>query len=332
MRNTYKVYKLTNIINNKIYFGVTKGDPEARWNKGNGYKHNPIFYNDIQKYGWDNIKKEVLIELEDKDQALLLESQLMKEYNTTDSEFGYNILAKKEFNITNKEYCKKISKLTSGKNNPMFGKAWTENQIKNSKFTGHHTEETKLKISKANKGKIVSKETREKLSQSLKGRKYSEETIKKMSEAAKNRVTSLETREKFKKRMLNTIWINKDGKSKNIQKEELNLYLSQGWVKGRGKLKKHTNDNSNYSKAASNRVWLHKDSQLTHCQKEELDKFLSEGWIIGKVLKNKSQLSKNEVALNRVWLHKDNQLTNCNKLDKDKLIKLLNEGWTLGMK
>lgn len=49
------------------------------------------------------------------------------------------------------------------------------------------SEETKRKISKANKGKKMSEEARKKISETLKGRKLSEETRKKMSEARKGK-------------------------------------------------------------------------------------------------------------------------------------------------
>ena len=44
----------------KYYVGITKRKPEYRWGKnGNGYKRQ-VFWNAIQKYGWDNIRHEVL--------------------------------------------------------------------------------------------------------------------------------------------------------------------------------------------------------------------------------------------------------------------------------
>ena len=50
----YCVYTHTNKINNKIYVGMTSLKPEQRWNKGQGYSQQPKFYQDIEKYGWDN--------------------------------------------------------------------------------------------------------------------------------------------------------------------------------------------------------------------------------------------------------------------------------------
>ena len=58
-----------------------------------------------------------------------------------------------------------------GKNHPLFGK--------------HLSEETRIKLSEANKGKSLSEETRRKISEAKKGKSLSEETRRKMSEAKK---------------------------------------------------------------------------------------------------------------------------------------------------
>lgn len=78
-------------------------------------------------------------------------------------------LAKQQFNKEHPGYYK-------GENNPMFGK--------------HHTDETKTKISEANKGKIVSDETREKLRIANTGKKHSDETKKKISDSHEIYVTA----------------------------------------------------------------------------------------------------------------------------------------------
>lgn len=50
----YKVYIHTNIINGKIYVGITKQRPERRWKNGWGYYDKTgraYFWKAIQKYG-----------------------------------------------------------------------------------------------------------------------------------------------------------------------------------------------------------------------------------------------------------------------------------------
>lgn len=43
------------------YVGMSE-NPKQRWNKGEGYKDNKEFYQAIQKFGWDNIKHEIVAE------------------------------------------------------------------------------------------------------------------------------------------------------------------------------------------------------------------------------------------------------------------------------
>lgn len=90
MRN-YCVYLHTNKINNKKYIGITCQKPEARWNNGKGYSsRQPIFYNAIKKYGWENFTHEILFENLTKEHALEIEVSLIEKYRTTNSNFGYN--------------------------------------------------------------------------------------------------------------------------------------------------------------------------------------------------------------------------------------------------
>lgn len=59
MDRRYCVYKHTT-PNGKVYIGITRRNPITRWQNGNGYKRNKHFMGAILKYGWDNIKHEIL--------------------------------------------------------------------------------------------------------------------------------------------------------------------------------------------------------------------------------------------------------------------------------
>jgi hypothetical protein len=86
----YKVYKLT-APNGKVYIGTTKLEKlYDRWRYGNGYSANKPFYNDILTFGWDNIKKEVLEEVETKEEAHLREKEYILKYKSHEKEYGYN--------------------------------------------------------------------------------------------------------------------------------------------------------------------------------------------------------------------------------------------------
>lgn len=89
--DNYVVYKHT-FPNRKVYIGITKQKLFDRWWRGKAYHHNKYLLNAIQKYGWDNIKHEVLYKNLNKEQALAKETELIKLYKSNQKEYGYNIL------------------------------------------------------------------------------------------------------------------------------------------------------------------------------------------------------------------------------------------------
>lgn len=87
------VYKITNRINQKIYFGYTGRSLDARWRghqsasrQGSKFR----FHSAIRKYGIDNWELSVVSTFESKLEAQQYETDLIIEYKTTDSKFGYN--------------------------------------------------------------------------------------------------------------------------------------------------------------------------------------------------------------------------------------------------
>ena len=89
IERVWKVYKHTS-PSNKIYIGITsKKNINQRWKNGEGYK-NQVFYNAIQKYGWDNIKHEILFENLTKEEAEEKEIELIAFYKSNQLNFGYN--------------------------------------------------------------------------------------------------------------------------------------------------------------------------------------------------------------------------------------------------
>lgn len=158
MFKKYFLYKHTNKINGKVYVGQTLKLPEERWKaNGKGYTDNKEFYNDIQKYGWDNFKHEILAENLCKKEVDFMEKTLIACLNLTNPEKGYN----------------------------------------KSPGIGGITQETIEKIRKSNIGKKRPAETCKRISESKKGRIpwnkgkkniYSEETLKKISEKKKGQI------------------------------------------------------------------------------------------------------------------------------------------------
>lgn len=184
MKN-YIVYKHTS-PNNKVYIGITCKDPKRRWQNGNGYSTSVKFYRAIQKYGWENIKHEILFENLTKEQAEQKEIELIAFYNSTDERFGYNISSGGENHFAgyhhSEETKRKISNAQKGELNHMYGKRWKmseegKEKIRQSRLGMVFTEEHKKNISKGksgknhqNYGKHLSLETRIKISKSNGGK------------------------------------------------------------------------------------------------------------------------------------------------------------------
>lgn len=127
----FKIYIHRNKLNNKIYIGQTCQELVDRWKNGEGYRSSLYFYNAIKKHGWDNFEHIVFADGLTADEANKMETLLIALYEATNPKYGYN--------------------LRSGGNN------------------SHHSEESKLKMSAACKGKKLSEEHKKHLSEARKG-------------------------------------------------------------------------------------------------------------------------------------------------------------------
>lgn len=135
----YTVYRLENIVTKKNYIGMTGDIPKKRWGKGYGGKMGDA----IKQFPFDLCwKKYIEFQTPNKEQALELESELMKWYDSVEN--GYN---SSEYGSGNYE----------------------------------RTEEQKRKISEANTGKHFSEEHKKKISESKTGKHLSEEHKKRVS-------------------------------------------------------------------------------------------------------------------------------------------------------
>ena len=114
--NNYKVYMHVNKINDKKYIGITRQRPKDRWRHGNGYKGSLHFQNAIQKYGWDNFEHYILYMNLTKQEAENKEKELISYFNSTNRDKGYNIeLGGNSVGKISDEQKMKISKANKGK-------------------------------------------------------------------------------------------------------------------------------------------------------------------------------------------------------------------------
>lgn len=122
----YKVYKHTNIINGKVYIGITSYKyVKTRWDNGKGYSQQSLFWNAIKKYGWENFKHEILFTDLTKEEACQKEIELIAFYKSNQREFGYNLSSGGEINSGYKltdETKLKLSDSHKGKHPWNYGK------------------------------------------------------------------------------------------------------------------------------------------------------------------------------------------------------------------
>lgn len=86
----YFVY-LHTLPNEKKYYGITSMEqPNGRWKDGNGYISNKLFYEDILKYGWNNVKHDILYDGLSYIEAICYEYALILRDKTYKYENGYN--------------------------------------------------------------------------------------------------------------------------------------------------------------------------------------------------------------------------------------------------
>lgn len=142
----YTVYSLK-APDGRLYVGVTSMELRARWNNGNGYRFCSELWEQIQKYGWDSVRKEIHAENLTKDDASLLEKTLIRKFDSTNPEHGFNrelggLLNEKVISSATRE---KHSRSVTGEKNHNYGK--------------HFSEEHRRKISESNQGQRRSPET-----------------------------------------------------------------------------------------------------------------------------------------------------------------------------
>lgn len=82
--------------NGKRYIGITSKSPSARWENGSGYskEHQSVVYNAIQKYGWENIQHNILLENLTEHEAKEKEIEYIEKYHTFIHDtpcYGYNM-------------------------------------------------------------------------------------------------------------------------------------------------------------------------------------------------------------------------------------------------
>lgn len=261
---TYFIYKHTS-PSGKVYIGKTcYKKPEWRWRKnGSGYVGSPLFYNAIQKYGWECISHEILYSGLSREEANKIEKELISHYKNLHISYNLEDGGDNGVVIHSTEWNKHISEGRKG--------------IK-------HTADAKRRMSKSHKGLKQSVESNKKRSIALMGKPKTESHKSHIKEnhwdcsedKHPNYGKSLpkSTREKIGRANSNKIAIHNDSMTIMINKDEWEHYECEGWAMG-------IKDSTNYKGRTpwnANTFKLIKDGVEKRYKMSDIPVKLADGW------------------------------------------------------
>ena len=219
----YTVYKVTNLINNKIYIGVHKTN-----NINDDYMGSGKYLKRAQeKYGIENFKKEIIEVFDNTEDMFNMESQLVNEDFVKDTE-TYNLKVGgeggwshlndgSEAHIARTKLGGKISNENGSQEKAQEALKWLrENDPIWLENRNNKIRESLIKYYECKSGAFT-------------GKKHSKESKKRIGEA-NSKLQKGEGNSQF-----GTMWIHSltEKVSKKIKKEEFPEFETQGWLKGR---------------------------------------------------------------------------------------------------
>jgi len=178
-----RIYKITNKLNNKEYFGQTVQLRNIRWSNHkwcakNGRKM--ILYDAIRLYGVENFTFEFVCECETQEELNAKEIEYISMNNSL-APNGYNAAPGGD---NYKKTAETRAKLSASSKGRIISDKWRKNI--STALTGRIiTEKTRAKMSVAQKGRVITEEAKEKLRKANIGKKQTAETIAKKSAACK---------------------------------------------------------------------------------------------------------------------------------------------------
>lgn len=213
----YNIYKLTNIINHKIYIGQSK-DVAQRWRHHRASVKNnrptQIVHHAMIKHGLDNFVFEIIFSCYTQDDINWAEEYFIHYYDSRNPEKGYNLTNGGSVAPKTEEWKRKVSEKLMGHEVTQEAR----DKISQGNTGKIRTDEFKKNVSIFHKGKEVSEETRQLLStinlgnKNNLGHKHSDESKQKMSKANKGRKPAEITIQKAREAFTGKTWKMIDGK------------------------------------------------------------------------------------------------------------------------
>lgn len=223
MKKKYIIYKITNLVNNKIYIGQ-----HVTYDVDDNYMGSGIYLKRaIEKYGLSNFKKEILFECNNQKELDEKEAELVNE-NFVKRKDTYNL----NLGGSSWYYVNKSGKAESVAHWKLAKVKFLE-LLQDEEYKKEYGNKISIGIKNAYKDpnkyvRLKSGEFKGKKA-AFYGKKHKEEVKLKMSNSHKGLISGKNNPNYGK------VWIyNPDLKiNKSVEKEELDLYLNQGWFKGR---------------------------------------------------------------------------------------------------
>lgn len=212
----HTVYKTTNVVNGMYYIGYHKTSSIHDSYLGSG----KYFLRAVKLHGKHNFKKEILAVLDTRLLALILEEELVAKEKG--NQLCYNLKSGGEggFDYINE---KRINNSANNQQKAVLGRKalLIENPNLHKEQYRKFLEDNPLWLEKAKVRLSFYKG-------SFKGRKHNHASRLRMSLIAKNQGRSHSNNSQY-----DTCWINNGKEAKKIKKSDINLFVANGWFRGR---------------------------------------------------------------------------------------------------
>lgn len=217
----YTIYKTLNKIDNKVYYGFHETENPYDGYLGSG----KYLKRAIKKYGIENFEKFVLYIFDNREDMIKKEAELIDEDKVKDKKI-YNL---KKGGQGGWDYVNKNGFAKSNEHLIIANKAKKNKYINtwNDFYKSIYKKSGLIEWKKSNDPEIKKRRS-EIAKNAFLGKNHSDETKKRMSEKQKNI-----NRTGKNNPMYGKCWIYNDKESIRINNDEIDLYLKQGWLKGR---------------------------------------------------------------------------------------------------
>lgn len=309
------IYRTTNLVNGRMYIGkhVVSEDYDGSFD---GYLGSgTLLKRAINFYGEDKFMRETLKECFSEEELCLEEEKFLRENHCAENPVYYNQI--------NSNYL-------GGRCSGYKHSDETKEKIRESSIKRGISDETREKMLVSRQGihPIQSEEKKNSLrkywespegnsrklqqSESMKGNKYAEGF--KQSES---------TKQKRSESLTGKVWVHKGSDKTRVDLEDLDKYLSEGWVQGLPKSFSEMRRD-----AMNSKVIIHKGEIIKTVGKDELPTYLEDGWKPGNMTDSAREKLR-KASEGKIWVQNGIEAI---KISSEDLQIYLDQGYVRGQK